>query len=97
MTLGEDGDLVSAQVFLKNLAPTLQIAIQRVAAADAIEDIEKVFDEDPVKLVAKSLRKRMWSHSLRSGFPAFCDGRRATQPRSARMRTRWARAPVETL
>ncbi|EDY19453.1 hypothetical protein CfE428DRAFT_3138 [Chthoniobacter flavus Ellin428] len=47
MTLGEDGHIVSAQVFLKDLSLALQMAIQRVAAADAIERIEKVLEENP--------------------------------------------------
>lgn len=45
LTLGEDGHIVSAQVFLKDLSPALQIAIQHVATADSIERIEKVLEE----------------------------------------------------
>jgi uncharacterized membrane protein YkoI len=47
MTLNEEGRILSAQVFLKDLPPALQIAIQRVATADGIERIEKVLDENP--------------------------------------------------
>lgn len=47
LTLSETGRILSAQVFLKDLPPALQMAIQRVAAAEAIEHIEKVLDEAP--------------------------------------------------
>lgn len=47
LTLGEDGHIISAQVFLKDLPLALQMAIQRVAAPDAIEHIEKLLEENP--------------------------------------------------
>jgi len=47
LTLSEGGRILSAQVFLKDLSPALQMAIQHVAPADAIEHIEKVVDETP--------------------------------------------------
>lgn len=47
LTLSENGRILSAQVFLKDLPSPLQMAIQRVAPADAIEHIEKVLEETP--------------------------------------------------
>ncbi len=47
MTLNAEGRILSAQVFLKDLPPALQIAIQRVTTAEAIQRIDKVLDETP--------------------------------------------------
>jgi uncharacterized membrane protein YkoI len=47
LTLSESGRILSGQVFLKDLSPALQMAIQRITPPDAIEHIEKVLEETP--------------------------------------------------